>query len=395
MATIWGMMTPKQPEDAIVNLTHANAAPRSESEAWRVQSEALQREHATIHSQYIALSQTINSVIADRDALKQKVLELEAVNKRLTDMLWGRRSERRLDLSTTPLLNFGDDVGGQPEASSEVASPEVITAQRAAQAAYDQAKLAELEARRQARKEGQASREELPAHLERRERVLDLPEDQKAGLKLFATKITERLRFEKPTVYVERVIRHQYVKADASAAVGSPILSAPPLPSIVEGCKYDFSVIAAIVTMKFAFHMPTYREEDFFGQSGWRPSRSTSNDLINYSVDCIDPLFAQLSQCLLSQPIVLGDATELTVLLRETLSDDDQKSLDKRFKDRHRELEAKLNAQRSKTPSSKKVGSAKSFAWLYSGLDAPSELLPEGSARLYWFSGTCGSACWV
>jgi hypothetical protein len=100
--------------------------------------------------------------------------------------------------------------------------------------------------------------------------------------------------------------------------------------------------------------------------------------LINYAVNCIDPLWAQAWQRVQEQPIMLGDATELTVLLREAVSKDDQRSLDKRYKNRHRELELRLKAKRqtSAAAKSRKTGSAKSFAWLYSGLDAPIELLP-------------------
>lgn len=158
----------------------------------------------------------------------------------------------------------------------------------------------------------------------------------------------------------------------------------PTLPSIIEGCKYDFSVIAAIVGTKFAFHMPTYREQDFFGQSGWYPSRSTCNDLINYAVNCIDPLFAQMSKCLMDQSILFGDATEITVLLRETPSDDDQTALDEARRIVTRNLKLRKSAQRSKSASGNKGkskssshGSATSYAWLYSGLDAPAELMPD------------------
>ena len=52
-------------------------------------------------------------------------------------MLWGRRSERRLEVSMTPLLNFGDDLGSDSKASSEVLGPEIIAAQAAVQAAYE------------------------------------------------------------------------------------------------------------------------------------------------------------------------------------------------------------------------------------------------------------------
>ena len=367
------MMTPEQLEKANATLTQVIAALRGDSVA--------------LVAQYLALSQTVDGVIADRDALKKKVAELEAFNKKLTDQLWGRRSERRLDSSATPLLNFGDDLQSLLKATTEVLGPEVIAAQAAVQAALDAAKLAELEGRRKARKarqESQESRESFPSHLERRDVVLDLTDDQKIGLKLIGTKIFERLRFEKPTVYVERILRPLYIKDDVVDPATSPIVAAPTLPSIIEGCKYDFSIVAAVVGMKFAFHMPTYREQDFFGQSGWHPSRSTCNDLINYAVDVIDPLFAQMSKRLMDQSILFGDATELTVLLRKKLSQDDQKTLDDRKKNRHKELEAKLNANRSKSSSngsdkskSTSHGSAKSYAWLYSGLDAPTELMPD------------------
>ncbi|MEO8272037.1 MAG: hypothetical protein ABI557_20170, partial [Aureliella sp.] len=204
------MMTPQQLEDALANLTQVVAASRTENEA-------LHRDYTALNTQYLALSQMIKSVIAERDSLRLKVQELEASNRKLTDMLWGRRSERRLDASMTPLLNFGDDLQGPFSASGEALGPDVIAAQATAQAAYDAAKLAELEARRKARKvrqENQVSREAFPAHLERRERVLDLNEDQKVGLKLIGTKIFERMRFEKPTVYIERILRHLYVKDD-------------------------------------------------------------------------------------------------------------------------------------------------------------------------------------
>jgi len=287
-------------------------------------------------------------------------------------MLWGRRSERRTE-SSSPPLNFGDDPVVDAENSE---SPEVITAEQTARTALDLAKLQELQARREARqkkRDARRNREEFPAHIERRVRVLDLSEAEKQGLKQIGVKITERLRFEEPKVYVEQIRRPEYVKANEPE---QGVKSAPPLPAIVEGCKYDFSVIAAIVAMKFAFHMPTYREQDFFGQSGWRPSRSTSNDLINYSVDCIDPLVQQMLARVLSQPIVLGDATEVIVLLNEVLDEAEQKALEAR-----RQQRRMGKAESPPAEPRKSEGSAKSYAWLYSGLYAPREFTGSGRGR--------------
>jgi transposase len=389
------MMTLAQMQEAITKLTQEFVSLRNENEALRRENEALRMDNdsiralsTTTHNQYLALAESTKLLIAERDELKKRVSELEAVNKKLTDMLWGRRSERRIGNNETPFLDFGDDLPSLQELKSEALPPDVIIAQAAAQNALDLAKLAELKARRearQARQQAEQSRETFPEHMERRDVVLDLPEDQKEGLKLITTKVTERLRFEKPTVYVERILRRVYARTTVRAGSNeSAIVAPPPPPAIVEGCKYDYSIIAAIACMKFAFYMSTYREQNFFGQSGWYPSRSTLNELLNYAVNSIVPLFAQMEKSMMDQSLLFGDATEITVLLRGELAEEEQVVLAKRKKDRHKEREAIKRNQRSKglTPTSEKQsknseGSARSYAWLYSGSDAPNELMPN------------------
>ena len=50
-------------------------------------------------------------------------------------------------------------------------------------------------------------------HFERRERVVDLDDEAKVNLKYIGDSVTERMRFERPQVYIERVIRRKYVVA--------------------------------------------------------------------------------------------------------------------------------------------------------------------------------------
>jgi len=136
-----------------------------------------------------------------------------------------------------------------------------------------------------------------------------------------------------------------------------------PVPlSIVEGSKYDFSVVAAMAAMKFGFHMPTYRQQDWFAQCGWFPSRSTVNDLINYGVGAIGPLHQQMWLLLLREPILLGDDTTLCVLLRGALGEEDLAKLGNRSRLR-RAMEA------GRMTNTGPPGSATSYAWLYTGLD--------------------------
>jgi transposase len=332
-----------------------NEALDCEPASVRASLDRVLEEFAALRRDYEALVDATRIITDERSTLRQRVAELEAANNRLVDMLWGRRSERRSESPGQQHLNFGDEPT-EPQSEEE---QEIITAQAQVDEARDRELLKRLEARRKARREQAQGREEFPPTIERRERVLDLPEDQKQGLKPIGAKTTERLRFEKPHMYVEVIKRPQYV------VPGQPeegVRSIPPPLSIVEGCKYDFSVVAAMAGLKFAFHVPTYRQQDWFAQCGWFPSRSTVNDLLNYAVDTIGPLYQQMWQLLLTQPILLGDDTTLCVLLRDGLDKEDLEKLSTRNRFR-RALDAGL-ACNSGVP-----GSATSYAWLYTSLD--------------------------
>ncbi|MCE5266970.1 MAG: transposase [Planctomycetaceae bacterium] len=309
-----------------------------------------------IRQDYAALVDATRIITEDRDTLRQRVSELEAANRRLVDMLWGRRSERRSESPDQRHLNFPDE----PIEPQSPENWEILEAQAKADEAIDQELLRRLEARRKARREKASRSEEFPPHLEQRVRRIDLSEEDKQGLKCIGVKVTKRLRFEKPHLYVEVIERPQYVVA------GHPeegVRSMPVPLSIVEGSKYDFSVVAAILAMKFGFHMPTYRQQDWFAQCGWHPSRSTVNDLINYGVETIGPLHRQMWLLLLREPILLGDDTTLTVLVRGALNAEDLAMLGKRSRLR-RTLES------GSPPNTGPPGSATSYAWLYTGLDS-------------------------
>jgi transposase len=330
-----------------------NEALQEELASLRVSLEPIVQGQQALRRDYETLVDATRTITAERDAMRQRVAELEAANRRLVDMLWGRRSERRSESADQQHLDFGDG----PVEPTTPQEQEIITAQTEADEARDRELLKRLEARRKARREKQQrGREEFPDSIERRERVIDLPEDQKQGLKLIGVKQTERLRFEKPHMYVEVIKRPQYVVPNEPE---EGVRSMPPPLAIVESCKYDFSVIATILAMKFAFHMPTYREQNWFAQCGWFPSRSTTNDLINYGVEAIGPLHNQMWSLLLSQSILLGDDTRLLVLVRGGLDEQQLARMDSR--------------RRSRTASASgntgPPGSATSYAWLYTGLE--------------------------
>ena len=93
---------------------------------------------------YDGLVDATRIITAERDALQQRVAELEVVNRRLVDMLWGRRSERRNESPDQQHLSFAAD---PPSAAEQ----EIITAQAEADEAEDAELLRRLAARRRAR----------------------------------------------------------------------------------------------------------------------------------------------------------------------------------------------------------------------------------------------------
>jgi transposase len=346
-------------EERLHQVIKLNDELRLQNESLVQSLEQRQREYDALRSDYESLVASTQTLMEDRVKLEERVAELEAANQRLVDMLWGRRSERRTFSPDQMPLEFGPDA---KEAASEE-QQEVIIAEQEVDEAYDQQLLRDLEARRRRRKErqGQTAGRQFPEHLERRERVLDLKEEEKSDLTYIGDAVSERLRFEKPHVYVERIVRRKYVaKNDPQQGVLAP----PPPLSIVEGCIYDFSVIAAMVSQKFAFHNPTYRQQDWFSQSGWFPSRSTINDLMNVSVITLSPLFDQMWQLLVGEPILLTDDTRLLLLTRNALSREQQELLRRRGRSRQA-------SEKDEPPELNERGSVTSYAWLYTGLEGP------------------------
>src|ERR1035437_2040291 len=143
---------------------------RSELASMRASQAQILAEFGALRGNYEALLDATRVITDDREALRLRVVELDASNKRLVDMLWGRRSERRTESPDQQHLNFGDDPVDLPSAEQQ----EIITAQTKADEAFDQELLRRLEARRNARREKRGRSEELPPHLERRERDIDL-----------------------------------------------------------------------------------------------------------------------------------------------------------------------------------------------------------------------------
>ena len=334
-----------------------NEALSREVASLRASLDHVLQEFAAFRRDYEALVDATRIITAERDALRQRVAELEAANNRLVDMLWGRRSERRSESPDQRHLDFGDEPVEPPSAEEQ----EIITAQAQADEAMDRELLRRLEARRKARREQAAtSRGVSAAPSNVASGFIDLPEEQKQGLKPIGVKTTERLRFEKPHMYVEVIKRPQYV------VPGQPeegVRSMPPPLSIVEGCKYDFSVVAAMAATEV--RLP---RADLSAAGLVRPVRLVPQPLHGERSDELRawtrsaPCTSRCGSCCLRSRSCWATTRRCACCCATRLDEEDLAKLSTRSRFRQ--------ALEAGSPSNTgPPGSATSYAWLYTGLD--------------------------
>lgn len=202
----------------------------------------------------------------NNDRLDEKVTDLNLKIEKLLQQLYGRKSERRIHGAGQLLLDLGDEP-----------TPEVISALeealRQAEQIVDDAE--EEKKKRRSKRPGKEDRK-FPAHLPRVERIVDLPEDQREGLKLIGYDEVESLQWIRPEL---RVLLTKYAKYVYPADKNQGIISPERPTGLVAGNRFDPSIGVEVVAWKYFFHLPFYRQQDLFGGSGWTPSRGTLQNI--------------------------------------------------------------------------------------------------------------------
>lgn len=241
-----------------------------------------------------------------REKLDQKELEL----KLLIERFFGRKSERFIEDPNQLRIEFGDS--DQIEDAIEGIK----------QAKEEQETTVDGYTRRRRKPRN----EKLPEHLPREVVVVDLPEDEKEGLASIGYDWTETLIFSPSTLKVRETRYPKYVDAGDSSA---GVKQAEREPGLVEGNRYDTSVAAQIITAKYGYHLPVYRQQDIFAGSGWTPSRSTLLNIMVSAAGLIRPLIEFFGHEVRGDHVVGTDDTSVTLLLPKhipQIDPDDPKS---------------------------------------------------------------------
>lgn len=244
----------------------------------------------------------------NNDRLDEKVSELNLKIEKLLEQLYGRRSERRVDGAGQLLLDLGEE-----------ATPEVVSALE--EAIRDAEQIVEdAEQQRKNRRANRARKDDrkFPAHLPRYEKICDLPEEQRAGLKFLGYDEVETLEIIRSDL---RVRVTKYAKYAHPADKSQGIISPERPTGLVEGDRFDASIGVEVVAAKYFYHLPFYRQQDLFAGSGWTPSRSTLQNIEAAVEFALRPLAEHLRRFLKQDRTIGCDDTGVLLITPKVLPD--------------------------------------------------------------------------
>jgi len=266
----------------------------------------------------VQFAQTIGEQNEKITGLEQQVQEQQLTISELLQRAFRHRSERYLEDPRQLKLDFGS-------------TPEAADAAAGLAEAVEEAELVVAEHKRRKRVSKKPRSEQLPAHLPRYEVEAPVPDDVKhcathGPRKPIGHDRVETLEFERPKLKVRVTLYPKYVcENEPACGVQQP----PRAPGLVEGNRYGTSVAAEIVTGKCGYHLPIYREQDYFAGCGWSVDRSTLLNIFRASAELVHPLAWYLRGEVIQSGAIGTDETRVTLLLPPEIpavNEDDPKS---------------------------------------------------------------------
>ncbi len=221
-------------------------------------------------------------VTAENIQLKHELADL----KRL---IFGQKRERFIPGQHDNQLSFG--LGLEPLAGQEE-STEKITYQR----------------KKKTTKYTPHSRQELPAHLPRKDIIIE-PEESIENLSKIGEEITEELDYEPGTLFVNRYIRPKYAKGESEGVIIGYLPSRP----IDKGIPGP-GLLSHIFISKFVDHLPLYRQRQQFKRQGVDLSASTLDNWITSGYDLLFPLYDLQRERIIKKEYLMADETPIQVL---------------------------------------------------------------------------------
>ncbi len=164
---------------------------------------------------------------------------------------------------------------------------------------------------------GRGKRLPIPDDLPRVERVHDLPEHEKVGMKRIGQEVSEKIEYEPGKVYVVRDVQIKYARLDEclDGSAANVVLAGKPDEGLPK-CLAGPSLLAHIAVSKFADSLPLHRLEGILRRSGVELSRSSMCRWMQGLGELCAPLLRLMKQRVLGSHVIQADETPVQQQMR-------------------------------------------------------------------------------
>jgi transposase len=266
----------------------------------------------------------INSLTNDPEQLKKMLLELQqalvAKDKVITEQaIQINQFIERYEIAKRK--QFGKSSEQLPGAGETFNEAEEIIDEA------DTTLLAETDNNKSVSIKSIPKRKPLPKTLPRKVVTIDLSLDEQVcdccqgQLHKMGETRSDKLEFVPAHINVIETVRSKYTcKQCEKTGTGNQVKIAPmPATPIPKGIATS-SLLSQIISAKYQYGLPLYRQEKMFNEYGIELSRKTMSDWVIRCSELLAPLVDELKAKLLSQPVIHADETPLKVIKAERAS---------------------------------------------------------------------------
>jgi transposase len=280
-----------------------------QQEAVRLQLQTIAGQAEKIGQQQIIIGEQDNLIIKQQNELEQnkkalfKLATITHELRMLKRFVYGIKSEKRHQFTE----QGKPTVGGQLVLSMEIDAWGVcsITGRR---------KIAEhLRVIKTTMPKKCGGRHDLPQGLEEQITVIDAP-DKPANAKCIGYEDQRQLACDPIRWYVKIIRRPVYLAAVDKDQLNYKQFIAPLPAHPIPKCKVDVSILVMLLTDKYLYHLPVWRQQQRFRQYGIDLPYSTLCSLVNRTCEALEPLWNLLLKEVTVSGLINIDETTFRVL---------------------------------------------------------------------------------
>jgi transposase len=146
--------------------------------------------------------------------------------------------------------------------------------------------------------------------------ILDIPEEEKIcketgkALIKIGEEVTSKLAHKPGSYFIKEFIRPKYAMPKGAS---EGIVTAELPDALLPKCRIDESVLADILTRKFADHLPLYRISEIYSRENINISRQLLSKWVINAGNALEPLYKEMLKVVLESDNVFIDETPINL----------------------------------------------------------------------------------